>query len=115
MRARKFPVSAAVPKGATRAYSLLIAADVTQVENEVAKFNGILFWSLAILGVGLIAAIFIQVRIGLQPLNRVSLALAPPLAASVAGTRLASSTTTAPSMQSHRAGRFVLLAIGGPP
>jgi signal transduction histidine kinase len=49
---------------------------VKQVENEVAKFNGILFWSLAILGVGLLAAIFIQVRIGLQPLNRVSFALA---------------------------------------
>jgi signal transduction histidine kinase len=72
----EFPVSAAAPKGATRAFSLLIAADVTQVENEVAKFNGILFWSLAILGVGLIAAIFVQVRIGLQPLNRVSHALA---------------------------------------
>ena len=72
----EFPVSPAAPKGPTRAFSLLIAADVTQVENEVAKFNGILFWSLAILGVGLIAAIFIQVRIGLQPLNRVSRALA---------------------------------------
>jgi signal transduction histidine kinase len=72
----EFPVSPAAPKGPTRAFSLLIAADVSQVENEVAKFNGILFWSLAILGVGLIAAIFIQVRIGLQPLNRVSRALA---------------------------------------
>jgi signal transduction histidine kinase len=72
----EFPVSAAAPKGSTRVFSLMIAADVSQVENEVARFNGILFWSLAILGVGLIAAIFIQVRIGLQPLNRVSRALA---------------------------------------
>ena len=72
----EFPVSPAAPKGPTRAFSLLIAADVSQVENEVAKFDGILFWSLAILGVGLIAAIFIQVRIGLQPLKRVSRALA---------------------------------------
>jgi signal transduction histidine kinase len=72
----EFPAPAAAQKGTTRAYSLLIAADVTQVEKEVAKFNGILFWSLAILGVGLIAAVFIQVRIGLQPLNRVSRALA---------------------------------------
>jgi signal transduction histidine kinase len=72
----EFPAPAAAQKGATRAYSLLIAADVTQVEDEIVKFNGILFWSLAILGVGLIGAIFIQVRIGLQPLNRVSLALA---------------------------------------
>ncbi|HLY06033.1 MAG TPA: sensor histidine kinase [Rhizomicrobium sp.] len=72
----EFPVSPAAPKGPTRAFLLLIAADVAQVENEVAKFNGILFWSLAILGVGLIAAIFVQVRIGLQPLNGVSRALA---------------------------------------
>lgn len=72
----EFPVPGAAQKGATRAFSLLIAGEVTQVENQVAKFNGILFWSLAILGVGLIVAIFIQVRIGLQPLNRVRLALA---------------------------------------
>jgi signal transduction histidine kinase len=72
----EFPVPAAAQKGATRAYSLMIAGDVTQVESQIVKFNGILFWSLAILGVGLIAAIFIQVRIGLQPLNRVSHALA---------------------------------------
>lgn len=72
----EFPVTPTAPKGPTRAFSLLIAADVTQVENEVAKFNGTLFWSLAILGIGLIAAIFVQVRIGLQPLNRVSRALA---------------------------------------
>ena len=72
----EFPVSTSTPKGPARAFSLLIAADVTLVENEIAKFNGILFWSLAILGIGLIAAIFVQVRIGLQPLNRVSRALA---------------------------------------
>lgn len=72
----EFPVSAAAPKGATRAFSLLIAADVAQVEKEVAKFDGILLWSMAIFGVGLIAAIFIQVRIGLQPLHGVSRALA---------------------------------------
>lgn len=72
----EFPVSPGAPKAPARAFSLLIAADVSQVENEVAKFNGILFWSLAILGIGLIAAIFVQVRIGLQPLGRVSRALA---------------------------------------
>ncbi|HEX3429808.1 MAG TPA: sensor histidine kinase [Rhizomicrobium sp.] len=72
----EFPAQAGTPKNAPRAFSLLIAGDVTQVENEVAKFNGILFWSLAIFAVGLIAAIFVQVRIGLQPLYRVSRALA---------------------------------------
>jgi signal transduction histidine kinase len=63
-------------KNAPRAYFFLVAADVTEVENEIAKFNGTLVWSFAILGFGLIGAIFIQVRIGLQPLDRVSTALA---------------------------------------
>jgi len=71
----EFPVSAQAPKGAMHVFSFLVAADVTAVENEVAKFNGTLFWSFALLGLGLIGAIFFQVRIGLQPLNRVSEAL----------------------------------------
>ncbi|HEY6578341.1 MAG TPA: sensor histidine kinase, partial [Rhizomicrobium sp.] len=72
----EFPVQPGAPKDGMRAYSFLVAADVTEVENEVAKFNGTLIWSFAILGLGLIGAIFVQVRIGLQPLNRVSAALA---------------------------------------
>jgi signal transduction histidine kinase len=72
----EFPVQTGAPKQGMRAYSFLVAADVTEVENEVAKFNGTLIWSFAILGLGLIGAIFLQVRIGLQPLNRVSTALA---------------------------------------
>ncbi|HEY3776658.1 MAG TPA: sensor histidine kinase [Rhizomicrobium sp.] len=72
----EFPLQPGAPKAGTRAYSFLVAADVTEVENEVAKFNGTLVWSFAILGLGLIGAIFLQVRIGLQPLNRVSAALA---------------------------------------
>ncbi|HEX4077251.1 MAG TPA: sensor histidine kinase [Rhizomicrobium sp.] len=72
----EFPVQPGSPKDGMRAYSFLVAADVTEVENEVAKFDTTLFRSFAILGLGLIAAIFIQVRIGLQPLNRVSVALA---------------------------------------
>jgi signal transduction histidine kinase len=71
----EFPVSPGAPKGAQRAFSFMVAADVTEIESEVAKFNGSLFWSLGILGLGLIGAIFVQVRIGLQPLNRVSEAL----------------------------------------
>lgn len=71
----EFPASSA-PNGGTRAFSFIVAADVTELENEVATFNGTLFWSLGILGLGLICAIFVQVRVGLQPLNRVSEALA---------------------------------------
>jgi len=72
----EFPAPPGAPKGAMRVYSFLVAADVTEVEAEIAKFNGTLFWSFAVLGLGLIGAIFIQVRIGLQPLDRVSAALA---------------------------------------
>jgi signal transduction histidine kinase len=61
---------------APRAFVFLVAADVTVVEDEVDRFNGILFWSFALLGVGLVIAVFIQVRIGLEPLGRVSQALA---------------------------------------
>lgn len=70
----EFP--AAEQKNAPSAYSFFVAADVSEVESEVAKFNGTLVWSFAILGLGLICALFIQVRIGLQPLDRVSTALA---------------------------------------
>ena len=72
----EFPIQPGSPKDGMRAYSFLVAADVTEVESEVARFDTTLFRSFAILGLGLIAAIFIQVRIGLQPLNRVSDALA---------------------------------------
>ena len=72
----EFQAAPGAPKNSLRAFSILVAADVTEVENEVAKFNGTLIWSFAIFGLGLIGAIFVQVRIGLQPLNRVSTALA---------------------------------------
>jgi signal transduction histidine kinase len=72
----EFPAAPGAPKNAARAYSFLVAGDVAELEAEVAKFNGTLVWSFAILGFGLIGALFIQVRIGLQPLDRVSAALA---------------------------------------
>lgn len=63
-------------KTAPHTFVFLVAADVRVVEDEVAIFNGTLFWSFALLGLGLVIAVFIQVRIGLQPLGRVSQALA---------------------------------------
>ena len=72
----EFPAAPGAPKNNLRAFSFLVAADVTEVENEVAKFTGTLIWSFAILGIGLIGANFFQVRVGLQPLNRVRVALA---------------------------------------
>ena len=71
-----FPVTAMHNPNDTRAYVLLVAASVSELEAEEQHFNGTLFWSFALLGAGLIGGIFIQVLIGLQPLRRVSEALA---------------------------------------
>jgi signal transduction histidine kinase len=61
---------------APHAFQFLVAADIKAVESEVDRFNSTLIWSFTLLGLGLIIAIFIQVRIGLQPLGRFSQALA---------------------------------------
>ena len=53
-----------------------IAGEMAEVEAEVSQFNTMLFWSFAIFGLGLIAAILLQVRIGLLPLRRLSAGLA---------------------------------------
>jgi signal transduction histidine kinase len=72
----QFPIAATKNPSDTRTYDFLVAGDVSDVEAEIQRFNGTLIWSFAVLGLGLIAAIFLQVRIGLQPLRRVSEALA---------------------------------------
>jgi signal transduction histidine kinase len=59
-----------------RVFDFLVAGDVSETEAAIATFNRTLFWSLAALGFGLIAAILIQVRVGLVPLGVVSEALA---------------------------------------
>jgi signal transduction histidine kinase len=71
----EFPIAATKSPNDTRAYNFLIAGDSSEVEAEVQRFNGTLIWSFALLGLGLIGAIFIQVRVGLQPLRKVSEAL----------------------------------------
>ena len=58
------------------AYDFLVAGNLVDVDGAVAEFNDTLFWSFVVLGIGLVGAVFIQVRIGLQPLRRVTRALA---------------------------------------
>ncbi len=72
----EFPITASPAPNDARAYTFLVAGNMSEVEAEVRQFNGTLIWSFALLGVGLIGGIFIQVLIGLQPLRRVSEALA---------------------------------------
>jgi signal transduction histidine kinase len=71
-----FPVPDSKTPNATRAYNFMVAGDVTEVQAEISRFNGTLIWAFAILGIGLVAAVFLQVRVGLLPLRQVSRALA---------------------------------------
>ena len=59
-----------------RPYIVVVAADQREVVLEAARFNAILVWSFVALGVGLVVAMLIQVRVGLGPLREVRRALA---------------------------------------
>ena len=71
-----FPDMATSAPEDSRAFLFTVAGDMAAVDAQVASFNGILFWFFLLLGAGLVIAIFLQVRIGLLPLRRVSEALA---------------------------------------
>jgi signal transduction histidine kinase len=58
------------------AFRFTLAGNLAETEASIARFNRTLFWALAGLGLGLLTAILIQVRVGLVPLRRVSEALA---------------------------------------
>jgi signal transduction histidine kinase len=53
-----------------------VAADMAPALAEVRKFSRILGVSLAVLGIGLVSALVLQVRVGLQPLQEIKSALA---------------------------------------
>jgi signal transduction histidine kinase len=72
----EFPVSATPEPSDTRAYTFMVAGDLAAVDAESAAFNGTLIWSFVLLGLGLVAAVFLQVRVGLLPLRRLRDALA---------------------------------------
>lgn len=54
---------------------LIVAADARLITEPVERFNGLLVWSLGMLGVGLIVAAVVQVLIGLRPLGTLRKAL----------------------------------------
>jgi signal transduction histidine kinase len=62
--------------GSDADYTFLVAGDLSEVERQTQEFNTTLFWSFLFLGVGLIAAILVQVKVGLLPLRQVSKGLA---------------------------------------
>jgi len=63
-------------EGVPGAYVFLVATDRADLVAAIGAFNITLLWSLGVLGAGLIAAIFLQVRFGLAPLQRIREALA---------------------------------------
>jgi signal transduction histidine kinase len=56
-------------------FRFVVASSVDETEADVLRFNRVLFWSFALFSLGLLAAIAIQVRVGLKPLRAVSEAL----------------------------------------
>jgi len=63
-------------EGVPGAYLFLVGTDRADLVAAIGAFNITLLWSLGVLGVGLIGAIFLQVRFGLLPLQRIRQALA---------------------------------------
>jgi signal transduction histidine kinase len=59
----------ALPGSASR-FRFAIAGDRSEIEAAVGRFNRTLAWSLGLLGAGLLLALLIQIRYGLQPLRR---------------------------------------------
>ena len=72
----EFPIAATEAPGDTASYTFMVAGALADVDRQTDEFNSTLIWSFLLLGLGLVAAILVQVRIGLQPLRRVSVALA---------------------------------------
>lgn len=62
--------------GSDRTYTFMVTGDMAEVRADIQVFNRTLAWSLGALGLGLIVAMLIQVRYGLQPLRRIRAALA---------------------------------------
>jgi signal transduction histidine kinase len=57
-------------------FTVVVAGDALEIDEEVRSFNGALFFTFAILTVGLLLTTMFQVRFGLAPLARISQSLA---------------------------------------
>ena len=71
----EFPDTSTPNPNDSRAYTFLVAGDLATVDAEIRAFNGTLIWSFLLLGLGLVVAILLQVRVGLLPLRRLKEAL----------------------------------------
>jgi signal transduction histidine kinase len=64
-------LSQTVTFDADRKYDVLVAGDAGEMERQIGRFETSVAVTLAVFGVGLVAATLIQIRWGLQPLDRV--------------------------------------------
>ena len=71
----EFPIASTPDQNDTKIYTFLVAGDLAAVDAESRAFIGTLIWSFLVLGLGLVVAILLQVRIGLLPLRRLKDAL----------------------------------------
>jgi len=62
--------------GSDANFTFLVAGDMAEVDRQTRDFDTTLFWSFLLLGFGLIAAILVQVKVGLLPLRQISKGLA---------------------------------------
>lgn len=57
-------------------FTFVVAGPVSNIDQDVMEFSKMLLITLIALGVGLVSAVFFQIRIGLRPLSRLQQALA---------------------------------------
>jgi len=61
--------------GVKESLHYMVTGDTTETETEIRNYNTTLAWSLGALGLGLVIAVFIQVRFGLLPLRTIGQSL----------------------------------------
>jgi signal transduction histidine kinase len=61
--------------GSTARLRFAVAGERSEIDAAIGTFNRTLAWSLGLLGVGLLLALLIQIRYGLQPLRRIRQAI----------------------------------------
>ena len=62
--------------GSDRTFRFMVAADTADVQRDIHRFDTLIAQSLGLLGLGLLAAVGIQVAVGLRPLRRIRTGLA---------------------------------------
>ena len=61
--------------GSSQIFAFAVGANTVEMERDIGKFNGLLAGALAVLGGGVLVGLLLQVRFGLQPLERARRAL----------------------------------------